>query len=126
VSGNPGEAPIPDDPVNRLRQICRAPPGATEGISVHHPSFKVRGKTFVMYADGDGRPALWIKAPPGAQHELVASDRTVLRPAVPRPTRLVGVYLDRSDDWDGVAELVTDGYRLAAPVRLVRQLDEAA
>jgi hypothetical protein len=34
------------------------------------------------------------------------------------------VHLDRRPDWTEVAELVTDGYRLAAPKRLARLLDE--
>jgi hypothetical protein len=37
----------------------------------------------------------------------------------------IGVYLDVDDvDWDEVAEQLTEGYRLAAPKRLVAQLDE--
>lgn len=41
------------------------------------------------------------------------------------PKGWVGVRLDRAVDWTEVAELVTDGYRLLAPKRLVRLLDEA-
>jgi len=114
---------VSSDPVTRLRQICRRLPEASEGVSVHHPSFKVRGKTFVMVSDRD-RPAYWIKAPPGGQRELVGTDpERFFVPPYLGPRGWVGVWLDRPVDWDEVAELVTDGYRLAAPKRLVRLLD---
>ena len=35
----------------------------------------------------------------------------------------LGVYLDVPVDWDEVAELVTDAYRVIAPRRLVAELD---
>lgn len=111
--------------VERLRMICRVLPEAAEGVSVHHPSFKVRGKSFVMISDGGDRPALWIKAPPGGQQELVAGDpdRFFVPPYL-GPKGWVGVWLDDDADWTEIAELVADGYRLAAPKRLVQQLDE--
>lgn len=113
------------EPLDRVREICRALPEAAEGVSVHHPSFKVRGKTFVMYADADG-PALWVKATMTGQQELVASDpERFFVPPYLGPKGWVGARLDDAADWDEVAELVADGYRLAAPKRLVRQLDEA-
>jgi hypothetical protein len=115
-----------NEPIGRLREICKGLPEATEGVTVHHPSLKIRDKTIVMFADGDDRPALWIKAAPGIQQELVATDpeRFFIPPYV-GPKGWVGVRLDRAVDWTEVAELVTDGYRLLAPKRLVRLLDEA-
>jgi predicted DNA-binding protein (MmcQ/YjbR family) len=113
-------------PVERLRQIAGMLPEAAESVSVHHPSFKVRGKSFAMFSDGTGRPAVWIKAPPGGQDELVASDpERFFVPPYLGPRGWVGVWLDHAVDWDEIAELVTDGYRLAAPKRLVQQLDQA-
>jgi hypothetical protein len=112
-------------PLDRLREVCRALPEAIEGISVHHPSFKVRGRTFVMFADGDGTPALWIKSTAGEQTELVASDpERFFVPPYLGPRGWVGMRLDRDVDWGEAAELVADGYRRAAPKRLVRQLDD--
>jgi predicted DNA-binding protein (MmcQ/YjbR family) len=111
-------------PLDRLREVCQALPEAIEGISVHHPSFKVRGKTFVMFADGDRSPSVWIKSTVGEQAELVASDpdRFYVPPYL-GPRGWVGMRLDRDVDWGEVAELVADGYRLAAPKRLARRLD---
>jgi predicted DNA-binding protein (MmcQ/YjbR family) len=40
------------------------------------------------------------------------------------PSGWVGVYLDGAPDWEELAELLRDAYRLAAPKRLTRLLDE--
>jgi len=40
-------------------------------------------------------------------------------------TGWVGVRLDGAVDWDIVASLVTDSYRMTAPKRLLAQLDGA-
>lgn len=106
--------------MDRLRKICLALPEAAEGISVHHPSFKVRGKTFVMFADGDGRSAAWIKSTLEAQTELLAEAGRFFKPPYLGPKGWLGVYLDHSPDWTEIAELVNDGWRLAAPKRLLR------
>jgi hypothetical protein len=37
----------------------------------------------------------------------------------------VGIWLDRRADWDELAHLLGDAYRLVAPRRLLRVLDEA-
>lgn len=114
-------------PLDRLREICRHLPEASEGISVHHPSFKVRGKTFVMYLDpehGSDERAVWCKAGPGAQEALVSEDpERFFVPPYLGHRGWVGIRLDHDVDWDEIAELVGDGYRLAAPKRLVELLD---
>ena len=40
------------------------------------------------------------------------------------PSGWVGVRLDKKPDWSLVAELLEDGYRLVAPKRRLRELDE--
>lgn len=113
------------EPVARLHQMCESLPEATVGVTVHHPSIKLRDRGFVMFTEHE-RPAYWIKAAPGTQPELVASDpdRFFVPPYV-GPKGWVGVWLDHDVDWDEIAELVLDAYRLVAPKRLVRQLDQA-
>ena len=54
-----------------LRAICLALPEATEQLFGGHitPTFRVRDKIFAMFINdhhGDGRVALWCKAPAGA------------------------------------------------------------
>ena len=103
------------DPLDRVRRICLALPEMTERLSHGAPTWFVRGKkTFVMFHDdhhGDGRLALWAAAPPGVQEQLVESDpERVFRPAYVGP-RMIGVRLDRSPDWDEIAEIAAEAYR---------------
>ena len=120
------------DPLKALRKICLALPEATERLSHGEPTWFVRDKkTFVSYADHhhhhhDDRVAFTCAAPPGAQQAMVASDpeRFFVPPYVGGRGWL-GVYLDVPVDWDEVAELVEDAYRMVAPKKLVDPLDFA-
>lgn len=111
--------PIQDDPLDRLREVCLALPEASEKETWGEPTFRVRDKIFAMQAGGDGRMALWCKAPPGAQEVLVGSDpeRFFVPPYVGH-NGWVGVRLDTEVDWDEVADLVQESYCMTAPKRL--------
>jgi predicted DNA-binding protein (MmcQ/YjbR family) len=107
----------------RLRDLCLACPTAVETGGVGTPSFKVRNKIFAMQHPMDGRPSLWCKAMPGLQETLVAADpqRSFVPPYVGHHA-WVGLYLDGDLDWDLLADLVDESYRMTAPQRLVAQL----
>jgi hypothetical protein len=125
-SGRP-EPSHPEPPLNRLRRLCLAPPETTERLSHGEPTWFVRGqKGFVTYADRhhDDRLAFWCAAPEGVQRGLVTSDpeRFFVPPYVGHRGWL-GVYLDVPVDWDEIAELVADAYRVVAPKRLAAQLE---
>jgi hypothetical protein len=117
-----------DDRVARLRRTCLALPEVSERLSHGSPAWFVRGKkTLAMYLDnhhGDGRIAIWCPAPPGVQDALVVEepDRFFVPPYVGHRGWL-GVRLDRELDWDEIAGIVEDAYRLVAPRALVAQLD---
>jgi hypothetical protein len=115
------------DTLETLRQLCLALPETTERLSHGEPTWFVRGKkTFVMYANHhhDDRLAFWCAAPDGAQEALVGSDpeRFFVPPYVGHRGWL-GVRLDVPVDWDQIADLVTDAYRVVAPRKLVAELD---
>lgn len=116
-----------EDAQERMRAICLAFPEVSER-SGWRLSFEVRGKNFASLMDdhhGDGRLAIWCKADRETQAALVDEDpvRFFVPPYV-GPSGWVGISLDAGDvDWDEVAELLEDGYRLLAPKRLVAQLD---
>ncbi|HEX2179659.1 MAG TPA: MmcQ/YjbR family DNA-binding protein [Actinomycetota bacterium] len=118
-----------DEPLSRLRGICMSLPEATERLSHGEPTWFVAGKkTFVTYADHhhDDRLAFWCPAPEGVQAEMVAAepDRFFVPPYVGGRGWL-GVRLDREVDWDEVAGIVAEAYRLVAPRKLVARLDSA-
>jgi predicted DNA-binding protein (MmcQ/YjbR family) len=112
------------DPLKRLREICLDLPEAAEQETWGDPTFRVRDKIFAMYKVGDGRRSVWCKAPPGAQAVLVGADpeRFFVPPYVGR-RGWVGVRLDVEVDWDHLADIVEESYRMTAPKRLLGLLD---
>jgi predicted DNA-binding protein (MmcQ/YjbR family) len=114
-----------DDPVARVRDICLALPGTAEQAFGGHtaPSFRVGGKLFVM--TNEDLSAITFKAGPGVQEALVAGDPE--RFFVPRYVGhkgWVGARLGAGQDWQEIAELIEDSFRLIAPRRLVAELGD--
>ena len=108
------------EPMDRLRQICMSFPEAEERSFGGHtaPAFRVRDKLFVMTPEA-GDPWFMCKGAPGAQAVLVGSspDRFFI-PAYTGKNGWIGVRIDGAVDWDEVAGLVSESYRLIAPKRL--------
>lgn len=119
---------MPATTLDRVRRICLALPDTNERPSHGMPTFFVRDrKTFVHYAGNhhdDGRLALWCHAPEGAQAALVASDaeRFFVPPYVGH-RGWIGVRLDRDPDWDHIADIIEDAWRMVAPKGLILALD---
>ena len=113
-----------EEPTVRLRAICLALPEAVEKEAWGDPTFRVRDRIFAMEKRGDGRVALWCKAPAGSQMVLVGADpeRFFVPPYVGHKG-WVGMRLDRGPDWDEVAALVRRSYRLVAPKSLAALVD---
>jgi hypothetical protein len=119
---------VPDDILARLREVCLDLPEVTERLSHGSPTWFVGGKkTLATYVDnhhGDGRLAIWCPAPPGVQGALVTEEpERFFNPAYVGHRGWLGVRLDRDLDWDEVAGIVEDAYRLVAPKKLVAELD---
>jgi hypothetical protein len=125
-----GTMPETDD-LEQLTAICmRLPEAVTDDRHPPHRSFLVGQKNFAWYVDnehGDGRLGLVVRAGPGQNEVLLASDPERFgRPKYVAHHGWVTYYLDlraRPVDWQEVTELVTDSYRLQAPRRLTRRLD---
>src|SRR5690349_10556991 len=113
------------DPTARIRALCMALPEATELPFGGHtaPSFRIRDKLFVsIYED---RSAIILKAGPGVQQALVSAEpERFFVPAYVGNKGWVGVRMDTRADWDEIAELIEDSYRIIAPKRLSALLDE--
>jgi hypothetical protein len=120
---------VSDHILARLRDVCLALPEVTERLSHGSPTWFVRDKkTVATYVDnhhGDGRLAIWCPAPPGVQGTLVTEepDRFFV-PAYVGHRGWLGVRLDRDLDWDEVAGIIEDAYRMVAPKKLVAELDD--
>ncbi|MFB4307468.1 MmcQ/YjbR family DNA-binding protein [Actinomadura sp. GTD37] len=112
------------DVPTRIREICLSLPEAAEKPFGGHtaPSFRVRDKLFVMTSE-DGL-SMMFKAGPGVQEALVAENPEVFFvPKYVGGKGWVGARLDVDHDWDEIAELIEDSYRLIAPKRLAKLLD---
>lgn len=119
------------DPLETLRRLCLALPETTERLSHGEPTWFVRDKkTFVMYANHhhDDRLAFWCAAPDGAQETLIAlKPERFFRPPYVGHRGWLGVRLDvPGTDWNQIADIVTDAYRVVAPKKLVELLDAAS
>jgi predicted DNA-binding protein (MmcQ/YjbR family) len=114
--------------LERLSAICLELPEAKREDSGRHAAFRVRGRTFAYYLDdhhGDGIVGLNAKAAPGVAETLIEADADrFYRPAYLGHRGWVGLRLDTATvDWDAVAGVVVESYRLCAPRSLARALD---
>jgi len=102
-----------------VREACLWMPETEEYLSHGSPNFRARGKTFATYAlnhHGDGRIALWLNAPAGAQSLYVKAEPThFFVPPYVGPSGWLGVNLDKGIAWSRVAQLVREAYEKVAP-----------
>jgi hypothetical protein len=106
-----------------LREIARALPQTEETVSHGMPHFRVAGgRSFAMLAvnhHGDGRVALWLRAPAGAQaHYAVSGSRHYFVPPYFGVSGWLGLRLDRRPDWSAVAGHLLQAWREGAPSKL--------
>ncbi|EKF24278.1 hypothetical protein C731_1654 [Mycolicibacterium hassiacum DSM 44199] len=119
-----------------VRGIALGFPGAFEKVSWGRPVF-CASKMFAIYGGSakvaDSREHRQF--PHSVLVKVEESDRRALEqdsrfyfPAYPGPFGWLGLDLTAGPDvdWDEVTELIDASYRLVAPKKLIRRLDEAA
>jgi hypothetical protein len=123
--------------LGQVRQIALALPEVSERLSHGAVCFFVGGRRPLCYLHddhrGDGRASLWCPSVPAVQEELSSAEpRRFFRPQASASgtfSRWIGVYLDLPGDdgvdWDKIAEILGEAYRIVAPRRLVALLDDA-
>ena len=112
-------------PLDRLRALCAALPEVTEKLSHGEPTWFVRRRTFVTFADHhhDDRLGFWCAAGPGVQEEMVAAEpERFFRPPYVGHRGWLGVHLRTVDD-DELRAIVTEAFRTVAPPTVLRELD---
>lgn len=109
-----------------VREICLGLPGAAEKLSHGSPDFRVAGRTFATFVTnhhGDGRIALWLNVPPGAQQVYVETEpQACFIPPYVGPRGWLGVQLDQGLDWGRIGALVREAYGHTAPAELKAEL----
>ena len=109
--------------LERLRNICLALPETTEQLSHGGPAFFVNKKMFARFAEnhhGDGRIAVWLPVPPGAQAGMIEGEpATFFKPPYVGVRGWVGINLNRIRD-DDLRFHIEVAWELVAPKRLLR------
>jgi len=107
-----------------VRRMALALPEAVERETWGAPTFRVRGKIFVMFAEGE-REA-WVKSTHDEQRALTQMDPgTFFVPPYVGPSGWVGVRFGTVDR-DEMRELLIEAWRLTAPKRLVDAFEREA
>jgi hypothetical protein len=115
----------------KVRAIIGALDATSEKLSHGSPAWFTCGKQFAAFADhhhNDGRLALWLIAPPGAQAMLIDADpKHYFAPPYVGPSGWIGVRLDGKLAWDEIAEVVRTAWavryklpRKSTPLQRVR------
>jgi predicted DNA-binding protein (MmcQ/YjbR family) len=117
-----------------VREICLGLPGAFEKLSWGRPVF-CAPKMFVMYGGSEKTDVTseYVQHPHAILVKVDDSDRTALEhdirfffPAYMGPFGWLGLDFTakKEIDWAEVGELVDASFRLIAPKKLIKQLDE--
>ena len=127
---------IPSEIVAAVRAPCLALPEAHEEAAWAGTRWRVRSKTFAHVVMIDrGWPPAYARAadtdgPAAVLTFRSAGDELAVLGAAGPPffkpvwfPDIVGLVLDERTDWDEVAELVTDSWRVLAPRSLVAGFD---
>jgi predicted DNA-binding protein (MmcQ/YjbR family) len=120
--------------LTEVRKIALGFPEAFEKISWGRPVF-CAPKIFVMYGGSakSGNKGEYLQYPNSVLVKVDDSDRKALEndtrffyPAYMGPAGWLGLDLTarKNIDWDEVGELIDASFRLIAPKKLIRQLDE--
>lgn len=111
--------------LERVRRICLALPETTERLSHGEPTFFVKDKVFVMFANNhhnDGHIAVWLPVPSGFQSTLIeTAPKTFFRPPYVGVRGWVGIELDRISDEDLTFNIQV-AWELIAPKRLLAKV----
>lgn len=113
--------------LERFESLCLALPNTKKTMTWGSPHYRVGEKIFAGASVGeDGKESGGFKLTKEHQAERVASDPRFTIAAYVGKHGWVDMDLRGKPDWDEVKALVEESYRLIAPKRLVKLLDEGA
>jgi len=111
-----------------VRELCLGFPETGEVESHGQPNFRAGGKTFATFTvnhHGDGRVALNLAAPPGAQQLHVETEpQYYFVPPYVGPRGWLGIELNRGLAWDSIARHVHAAWCEVVPASLAATCPE--
>ena len=118
------------DPYEQVRRVCTGLPEVVEvdaAAEVHGAyvgvRFKIRNRIVAEVFEWEGSaPMLVVFVDPDERVFLLHAGHPYF--SLRHTDKRIGLVFDKGTDWDEVAELVTESYRLTAPKKLVALLDE--
>ena len=121
----------PDDPLlARVRAVALGLPGAEEKESHGRPAFYTR-KVFAYYGGSQKVDGVWVPhdravmfLPDPEERPAYESDERFWVPAYLGPSGWLGLDIGSQSDFDEIAELIEDSYRVTAPWSLMAELDD--
>jgi hypothetical protein len=117
---------VPPEVEDRIRAVCMALPDAYEEPAWVGMRWMVRRKTFAhtYSVERAGGPVdvVTFRAPDDEVAGLLGSGFPFSNPGW--GANVVSMVLDADTDWTEVAELLTESYRVRAPRKLSRLVDE--
>jgi hypothetical protein len=110
-----------------VRNLMAALPDVEEFLSHGSPNFRVSGRkvfaTYTINHHGDGRVALNVMAPKGAQAVFVKlRPRVYFVPPYVGPSGWLGIELDKGLAWSTVIEHIREAYEMTAPAALAKSI----
>ena len=121
------EPDVPEAVFERIHDVCAALPETTLRSDRLAHAFEIRRKPFAwLFAAPDEASrsvvGLVVDADPDERTALLAGGHPYFSAA--SNEKRLGIVLDDDTDWDEVAELITESYRLLAPKKLSKILDD--
>jgi predicted DNA-binding protein (MmcQ/YjbR family) len=108
-----------------IGDLCLAYPETECVVSHGSPDYRVRGRnfaTFLVNHHGDGRVALWLAAPPGAQQLYTEMEpEAYFVPPYVGPRGWLGVEVNKLS-WPTVGKRIREAYLEVAPRSLAKRL----
>ena len=104
-----------------LRTVCARLPEVQEIVDgFGHTTFKVGKKSFVIAGMGERGRAISIKSDPVTQAHLIRRGPYYRTPYIGQHG-WISIESPLDQDWPEIEQLIVDGYRSAAPKRLLRR-----
>jgi predicted DNA-binding protein (MmcQ/YjbR family) len=108
--------------LDELRKICLALPDAAEGVAWAHPVWRVGKAMFAGYEEVRGKWCVNVKLEV-LHADLLRDDPRIVATQYLGGKRWVSLEAVAIDDWDEIADMVLESYRVSAPKRSLARLD---
>ncbi|TAH38199.1 MAG: MmcQ/YjbR family DNA-binding protein [Planctomycetota bacterium] len=112
--------------VKKMREICLALPDTKLTMTWGKPHFRVGDKIFAGCGEEDGRSVIGFKLEMEHAAALVRDDPRFSRAPYVGHKGWVSMDASQVQDWDEVAVLVLESYRLIAPKKALARMGGAA